>query len=576
MASITTFSRLEPQPRRGDLAVGSAAPVQDPLWLLARQWQVGEFAGHDGGNPILARWRGVAAPPTRFVAGPIPPDTVLSAPRFAADAAPLEAVIERITTPLAPATDSPAGLRLAIDAGRHFLALLARQQMVQDYRADIRARYALEPLSDTQLAALDPATAAYARLHAGRSPDGRRLLAELADRDVPRLDRAIDPLDVAEVARASAAWQAWLATLFDYADPEAPCWQPARFEYTASMGGRRSADDFGETTLTAPRYDRDSIDWYEFDVNGEVNLGTRPAEVGAAVTRTVVPVPVTAPGLPAPRFWEFEDGRLNVAAIQPASTDLAQVLLVETLGGFGNDWFVIGIDLPVGRLVQSASLTVTDTFGVKTLLQPAGANGSARWGLFRHAMPVDSDEAEGVPISNLLYLAPRVAQPLIGPVVEQVTLTRDEQANIAWAIEQILESPLQVGIALSDARPPEPRGDPQAPPQYKLFHRPPPHWVPLLPVRTGPDAQVLLARGSVSDEAGNGRLVGSVTTMLAGGTDGALLIPEEEVPDDGLVVQRHYQAARWIDGTLHIWAAYRARPAGSLPSANLRFDSISE
>ena len=285
---------------------------------------------------------------------------------------------------------------------------------------------------------------------------------------------------------------------------------------------------------------------------------------------------MTAPGLPAPRFWEFEDGRLNVAAIQPASTDLAQVLLVETLGGIGNDWFVIGIDFPVGRLVQSASLTVTDTFGVKTLLQPAGANGSARWGLFRHAMPVDSDEAEGVPISNLLYLAPRVAQPLIGPVVEQVTLTHDEQANIAWAIEQILESPLQVGIALSDARPPEPRGDPQAPPQYKLFHRPPPHWVPLLPVRTGPDAEVLLARGSVSDEAGNGRLVGSVTTMLAGGTDGALLIPEEEVPDDGLVVQRHYQAARWIDGTLHIWAAYRARPAGSLPSANLRFNSISE
>ena len=80
MASITTFSRLEPQPRRGDLAVGSAAPVQDPLWLLARQWQVGEFAGHDGGNPIVARWRGVAAPPTRFVAGPIPPDTVLRRP----------------------------------------------------------------------------------------------------------------------------------------------------------------------------------------------------------------------------------------------------------------------------------------------------------------------------------------------------------------------------------------------------------------------------------------------------------------------------------------------------------------
>lgn len=574
MASVTTFSRLEPQPRRGDLAIGAAAPVHDALWLLARQWQVGEFAGHDGGTPIVARWRGVAAPPTRFVAGPIPPNTGLSAPPFDADAAPLEASIERVTKPLAPATDSPAGLRLAIDAGRHFLALLARQRPVQDYRADFLARYALEPLSDAVMAELDPATASYARLHAGRSIDGRRLLAELSGRKVPRLDRPIDPLDIAEVTLASAAWLDWLATLFDYADPDAVCWQPSRFEYTASMAGRRSADDFGETTLTAPRYDREVIDWYEFDVNGEVNLGTGPAEAGATVTRTVVPVPVTAPGLPAPRFWEFEDGRLNVAAIQPASTDLAQVLLVETLSGFGNDWFVIGIDLPVGRLIESASLTVTDTFGTRTLLQPSGANGSGRWGLFRHAMPVDADEAEGVPISNLMYLAPRAAQPLIGPVVEQVTLTRDEQANIAWAIEQVLESPLQVGIQLSDARPPEPRGDSQAAPSYRLFHRPPPHWVPLLPVRTGPDAQILLARGSTSDEAGGQRIVGSVTEILAGDKDGALLIPEEEVPGDGLTVQRHYQAARWIDGTLHVWAAYRARPAPSLPSSGLRFDSV--
>jgi hypothetical protein len=421
---------------------------------------------------------------------------------------------------------------------------------------------------------MDPATAAYTRLHSGRSVDGRRLRAELAGRDVPRVDREIEAADVAEVAKVAADWLAWLATLFDYADAEAACWQPTRFEYTASMAGRRSADGFGETTLTAPRYDRDTIDWYEFDVNGEVNLGTRPTEAGAAVTRTVVPAPVTAPGLPAPRFWEFEDGRLNIAAIKPASTDLAQALLVETLGGFGNDWYVIGVELPVGRLFESTSLVVTDTFGVQTLLQPAGATTSGRWGLFRHAMPVESDEAEGVPISNLLFLAPRVAQPLIGPVVEQVTLTRDEQANVAWAIEQVLESPLQVGITLGDTRPPDTATDPAAEPQYRLFNRPLPHWVPLLPVRTGPDAQVVLARGSVLDLSGGQRLVGSVTAMLAGGTEGALLIPEEEVPDDGLVVQRHYQAARWIDGSLHVWAAYRTRSADPLPSAGLQFDTL--
>lgn len=93
-------------------------------------------------------------------------------------------------------------------------------------------------------------------------------------------------------------------------------------------------------------------------------------------------------------------------------------------------------------------------------------------------------------------------------------------------------------------------------------------------MRPGPDEQVVLARGSVLDVTGGRRLVESVTALLAGGPDGALLIPEEEVPDDGLVVQRTYQAVRWTDGTLHVWAAHRTRPAGQIPSAGLRFDTL--
>ena len=483
-------------------------------------------------------------------------------------------VIERVTAPLPTDAETAAGLRLAVDTGRHFLALLARQATTQDYRAQFVARYALAMPSEDRLAELDQPTAAFARLHAGRSGAGRRLRAELAARDVPRLDTPIAPGDVAEVREASAVWSRWVSTVFDESDPATTCWQPARFEHTASIAGRRSAEPTGETTLTAPRYERDTIDWYEFDVNGEVNLGTRPDEAGPTVTRTLVPARVTAPGLPAARFWEFEDGRLNVAAITPASTDLAQVLLVETLSGYGNDWYVIGVELPVGRIVESASLVVTDTFGVRTVLQPAGASNAGRWGLFRHAMPVEDDEAEGLPIANLLYLAPRVAQPIVGPVVERVTLTRDEQANVGWAIEQMVESPLQTGVPLSDARPPDPPGDPDAAPDYRLAHEPPPHWVPLLPMRNGPDEQIVLARGSVLDVTGGRRLVESVTGILAGGPDGTLLIPEEEVPDDGLVVERHYQAARWTDGTLHVWAAHRTRAAGVLPSAGLRFDTV--
>src|SRR5271157_2742415 len=52
--SVTTWTRLEPQPRDATLERSLQAQVRDPLWFLARQWQVGEFAGEDGGSPVQA------------------------------------------------------------------------------------------------------------------------------------------------------------------------------------------------------------------------------------------------------------------------------------------------------------------------------------------------------------------------------------------------------------------------------------------------------------------------------------------------------------------------------------------
>ncbi len=578
MASITTFSRLEPEPLRPDVTAGATAPVQDPLWLLARQWQVGEFAAQDGGTPVVARWRGIAALPTRFVPGPIPQNTQLQAPRFDAMASPLETLIEHVGVPMPSGAGSAEGLRLGVDTGRLFLRLLAGQTTSRDYGPDVVRAFAVPEPGAEELAALDRATAGYAQLHAGRSLDGRLLRAELDGRDLPRLGVTIEQGDRAELRAAGADWLRLVASLFADAGPENGSWQPSRFEYTASLGTRRTADAFGETTLTAARYDSDTLDWYEFDVNGEVNLGTTAAEAGEVLTRTLMPAAVTAPGLPARRFWEFEDGRLNLASLQPAETDLAQLLLIETLSGFGNDWFVIGVELPVGRLVSGRSLVVTDTFGTRTLLRPHGdpaIGGPGRWGLFQHSMPFDADEPEGAAITNLLYLAPRLAQPVLGPVVEQVVLARDEQANLGWAVEQLKESPLQVGVELSAARPPDAPGDPDVAPDYHLAQAPPPHWIPLLPVRPGDTEQIALARGSVLDVGGR-RVVRSVTDLLGGGPDGALLIPEEEVPAGGIIVQRSYQAARWVDGTLHVWAAHRTRVSSGLPPSGVRYDHLVE
>ena len=67
--------------------------LYDPLWLLARQWQLGEFQGEDNGSPIMASWRAEQAKSTRCRSGPIKPNTITSAPTFDAKLMPLESLV---------------------------------------------------------------------------------------------------------------------------------------------------------------------------------------------------------------------------------------------------------------------------------------------------------------------------------------------------------------------------------------------------------------------------------------------------------------------------------------------------
>lgn len=52
---IEWLRRVEPLPPYGDLQRGFANEVADPLWMLARQWQLGEHAGEDAGAPVAVR-----------------------------------------------------------------------------------------------------------------------------------------------------------------------------------------------------------------------------------------------------------------------------------------------------------------------------------------------------------------------------------------------------------------------------------------------------------------------------------------------------------------------------------------
>ena len=373
MASITTFSRLEPDPLRPDVTDGATRARARPA-VAAGPAVAGRRVRRPGrrhpGARALAR-RGRATDALRRRPGPARHDDAGAAVRRDGGPArdPRSSVPARRCR---PPRESADGLRLAVDTGRLFLRVLAQQTTSRDYGPDVVRAFAVPEPAPEVLAALDPATAGYARLHAGRSVDGRRLRGELRAGTCSASGSRSPRRTAPSSGRPVPTGCGWSRRCSPTPTLTRRAGSPTRFEHTASIATRQPADPTSETTLTAHRYDSDTLDWYELDVNGDVNLGTTSAEVGRPVTRTVMPAPVTAPGLPARRFWELEDGRLNLAALQPAETDLGQVLLIETLSGYGNDWFVIGVELPVGHLVSSTSLVVTDTFGARTLLRPHG------------------------------------------------------------------------------------------------------------------------------------------------------------------------------------------------------------
>ena len=581
MPSITSWLRLEPRSRDAEMNTSLQARIYDPLWLLARQWQFGEFEGEDNGSPVMSRWRGESAPLTRYHSGPLAPKTQTTAPKYDGARMPLETLVERETVrPNAAQLSQPKKLRLAVEAGQHFLRLLDQQPL----EADVRARYrdafirefALQPLSTEQRESLDRNSLAFVDLMTGRVPDGRRLAGAFRPTSIGEIPLApelgIDGGDSAEVEKAARLWLQWSNTLFSEPETSDSAWLPERMEYAFSVSARFSN---GERVLTAPEYYEGHLDWYAFDANTGVALGAAADKAFKDVTQTAIPAPASFRGMPAARFWEFEDAQVNFGAVDAGPTDMLRLLLVEFALSYGNDWFVIPVELNVGSLYRTNSLVVTDSFGVHTALQPSGElpEPFSTWHMFEHSPLRGTGSAKPAP--NLFFLPPSLVKSLDSRPIEEVLFLRDEMANMAWGVERIIESASEQQLNRFEQRrngavtePPSATGKAV----YKLATEVPDYWVPLVPVKrpTG----LRLERGKLLKLDGKEEFVEAQGAILEGGATNRLDIFEEELPREGVRVTRSYQFARWHDGSSHVWIGRRKRVGSGEGSSGLRFDSL--
>ncbi|MGE3783961.1 MAG: hypothetical protein AB7H71_14645, partial [Alphaproteobacteria bacterium] len=583
--SITSWTRLEPQCRNADMGRSVGARLFDPLWLLARQWQMGEFQAVDAGTPVEARVRATSAMLSRRYLGEVPANTVVQAPRFNPLLKPLETVVER--RPMRPRdANDPKMLTLSVEAGLHFLHMLEQQPLTGNYRAPFIARYALQPLPAAVAAATDEATRRFARIMAGRAPDARRLAA--AFRGGGAASVAHDPAlpiadgDRAEVQQTAQAWLAWYNALFEEpVDPAEEAWNPARMEYALTVSASFSDQPFDQMNLSATEFDDGHLDWKSFDADLEVNLGSSADHTFAPVTETTVPAPVSFRGAPAVRFWELEEARLAYGLLPVGPPDLAQLMMIEYAGSYGNDWFVVPLTLPIGAIIRVDSLVVTDSFGVRMLLRPIGAPGTSAAGfaMWQHDFIRRPGSDMSGAIHNMLFLPPTAGRSLEGAALEDVVFMRDEMANIAWAIERSIESPVEQPRVYTT--PPAAPGN-AAPvqggaPRYLLASTVPDNWIPLLPVQLQDAAGKVISRlkrGAVLQPDGTQKVHGARSQALNVGSN--VLLYDEDVPREGVHITRTRNAARWIDGSTCVWTAFRKQVGRGEGSSALRFDQLQE
>lgn len=581
--SITSWTRLEPRSRDPEMNSAPNARVFDPLWFLTRQWQLGEYQAEDAGTPVLATIRGTSAMLTRRFLGAVKANTAFEAPAYDPLAMPLEVAVEQ--RPLGSGDDDSAMLPLAVEAGSHFLRMLEAQPLSKNYRDAFVAKFAMQ----ADAARTDSPAAGFVRVVRGRALDARALAATIRRRGAAKLasdaELGIAVADRAEVRQTALKWLRWYRALVSQpkgADEDA--WIPSRLEYGISVSARLSEDPYDERTLTALEYCDGHLGWSDFDLDAEVNFGTTGDDGATAFVETSIPAPVTIRGTPAPRFWEVEDGNLAYGLVSAGPSDLAHLLMIEYSGSYGNDWFVIPLTLPIGSVTRTDSLVVTDTFGVRSLLRPIGDRALPRpeWAMWQlDYIRRSGGEQVGISASNLFFLPPSVGTVLEGRPLEQVLFMRDEMANLAWAIERSVEGPLEAAVPRIEGVAVE--AESERPPDevskrllvYRLSSRVPENWVPLLHAQVKDDQDRIvsrLVRGAVLQPDGSGRIHPAMGEILNAGDE--LVLFDEEVPREGIRVERSRRLTRWVDGTTILWTGYRKHVGRGEGSSGLRFDRL--
>lgn len=596
--TVMMWNRVEGRPRATknfDRAL--KAEVRDALWMLTKQWQMGEFEGDDAGSPVLAKVRMDTTQLTKYRA-----DTHATQPF--PDNVPLEAQVEQKMLPFS-VFQQDISLDLRLMAGRRWKRILQGKGLVNQLW-----NFSLENFPITLPDPAKPEDASICAHHetwqqfaavAGRAVDGLSLYLFLRNGNL-LTDLPGGGLLPDEPEDAIKTFVAWFDQMFlQPNDPEDNAWIPSRMEYQFACS---APEPGGEKVLAAKEYYHGHLDWYNFNFDpAQKSLGDvetkAPEDVFGKSVRTMLPTPVMFDGMPNTRWWAFENGKMNYGYIKPGTQELSKLLFMEFGLVYANDWYLIPFDLPVGTLAKVRGMSVSNVFGENFWINASGRGSDEdwdRWNMFS----INIEGHDELPSDTSLLLLPGVPKIQESKPVEKVAFIRDEMANMVWGIETMI--PLAHGDSVSGngaaaqyhsylqrlvdeenlgAPVPPIEDEPRAKIRYEIMNQVPENWIPFIPVHLEGDTREIQLQRAAMPRFLKGNTdqpdkVRPRTSLLMEGLEQKepFYIFEEEVPRNGIVLYQSYQRTRWKNGSVFVWFGARKTTGRGEGSSGLAFDRI--
>lgn len=535
--------------------------VRDAAWMLCRQWQMGEFAADDAGTPVYSD--------LQYECAPLNQD----------EHVPLEALVESQAVFPSSYPDL-RNLHIRLQMGNYWLRLVGETNDVKQFREKFLEKPELEFPAATANTTTD--VIQFLEFYKGRSIDGYKLLNMYKERS--RFDEFGNKAPrLVELYNRFTAW--YNRSYLQPQQEQQTAWNASRLEYSFEV---TAATGNGTKTLQAAEYYNGHLDWYNFNlknINAAVpaslaKVQQREYSAAGTGTKRLLPSPVKYAGMPEARFWAFEDGATNLAAVDVDRNNLGKLALIEFGLVYSNDWSVVPVDVPVGSLIEVKNLTVIDSFGKTTVIPPVTDNntGDMEWKFFA------LNTTNGGPQDNSLFIPPGMVKAQQSRPVEEVRFMRDEMANMVWGIESTVPAPLgngRPGSELNAAKPAREQGD-------KLWYVErsdvPVQWIPFVPIKND-GGRLVLRRGKLTDETGN--TIRPNTSLLRAGLDkndvlaraanGKAMtydIEENEIPRDGITVTKTWQRTRWTNGEVYVWLGMRKSAGRREGSSGLGFDEV--